>query len=120
MFQGLRTVVYKVKDMEAAKSWYSKALEIEPYFDEPFYIGFNVAGYELGLQPTEEEKDQQHGCEAYWGVEDIEKTASHLLALGAREREPIQNVGGDILVGTFFDPFGNIFGIIRNPHFKLP
>jgi catechol 2,3-dioxygenase-like lactoylglutathione lyase family enzyme len=51
MFQGLRTAIYHVADIEKAKQWYSTILGIKPYFDEPFYIGFNVAGYELGLHP---------------------------------------------------------------------
>lgn len=50
---GLRTVVYKVKELNKAKDWYSKAFAQEPYFDEPFYVGFNIGGYELGLQPIE-------------------------------------------------------------------
>ena len=51
MFQGLRTVIYHVDDLEKAKAWYGKALKIKPYFDKPFYVGFNVGGYELGLDP---------------------------------------------------------------------
>lgn len=50
---GLRTAIYKVSDMAKAKAWYATAIETESYFDEPFYIGFNIAGYELGLQPEE-------------------------------------------------------------------
>ena len=46
---GLRTTIYKVGDIGAAKEWYAKAFQVTPYFDEPFYVGFNVAGYELGL-----------------------------------------------------------------------
>jgi len=30
----------------------------------------------------------------------------------------VQDVGGDIKVGTVRDPFGNIFGVIQNPHFS--
>ena len=46
---GLRTTIYKVGDINIAKGWYAEAFQVEPYFDEPFYVGFNVAGYELGL-----------------------------------------------------------------------
>ena len=53
MFQGLRTLVYHVSDLEGAKAWYTTLLGTPPYFDEPYYVGFNVAGYELGLQPLE-------------------------------------------------------------------
>jgi len=70
-FLGLRTVVYKVADLEAAKKWYAQAFEIEPYFDEPFYVGFNIAGYELGLLPAESGDQPGQTVNAYWGVEDI-------------------------------------------------
>jgi hypothetical protein len=43
-----------------------------------------------------------------------------LISLGAVERSGVQEVGEGIKVATVFDPFGNIFGIIQNPHFKLP
>lgn len=52
MLQGLRTVVYGVQDIVAAKAWYREVLGIEPYFDQPFYVGFHVGGYELGLDPA--------------------------------------------------------------------
>ena len=52
MFQGLRTVIYGVGDIDRAKKWYSQILGVAPYFDEPFYVGFNVGGYELGLDPN--------------------------------------------------------------------
>ena len=50
-FHGLRTVVYKVSDLEKAKTWYTAALGVKPYFDQPFYVGFNIGGFELGLDP---------------------------------------------------------------------
>lgn len=53
-FLGLRTVGYKVGDIKKATAWYSEAFDIAPYFNEPFYVGFNIAGYELGLLPEDE------------------------------------------------------------------
>jgi len=41
---GLRTTIYKVADITAAKKWYAAAFQTAPYFDEPFYVGFNIAG----------------------------------------------------------------------------
>ena len=52
-FQGLRTVIYAAPDLEKAKAWYFSILGIPPYFDQPFYVGFNIAGYELGLDPNQ-------------------------------------------------------------------
>ena len=120
-FLGLRTVVNKVGDLDKAKKWYSEVLGIDPYFDEPFYVGFNVAGYELGLLPDEsEESDSKTGnVYAYWGVEEIEKMYAKLIELGASPHEEPTNVGGELMVATVRDPWGNIFGLIYNPAFKL-
>lgn len=119
-FLGLRTAIYKVADIEEATQWYTNVLGIEPYFNEPFYVGFNVAGYELGLQPEEETPaGKPDTVMTYWGVEDVEATHAMLLAAGAGPHEDPADVGGGIIVATVKDPWGNVFGIIHNPHFKL-
>jgi|SRR5437660_2779673 len=118
-FQGLRTVIYHAPDLAKAKAWFSEALGIEPYFDQPFYVGFNVGGYELGLDPDGSSTPGGNaGVVAYWGVADAEATFQRLIALGAKERSCVLEVGEGIRVATVLDPFGNIFGIIENPHFK--
>ena len=118
-FLGLRTTIYKVSDIEEAKAWYTKAFETAPYFDEPFYIGFNIAGYELGLQPEENPTTEKPDTVVtYWGVEDAEAMYRHFLNLGATSHEAPQNVGGPLVVATVKDPWGNIIGVIYNPVFK--
>ena len=121
MFLGLRTAIYHVNDIEKGKDWYTKMLGIEPYFDQPFYVGYNVGGYELGLQPDEDPVTAQRadGAVAYWGVENGEAEFKRLIELGATVHEAVQDVGEGIKVGTVTDPFGNIFGVIENPNFKL-
>ena len=120
MFLGLRTAIYHVEEIEKGKAWYSKVLGINPYFDQPFYVGFNVGGYELGLQPVEHSgAEKADGAVAYWGVENAEAAYQRVIALGATPHEAVQDVGEGIKVGTVKDPFGNVFGIIENPHFKL-
>ena len=120
-FQGLRTVIYHAPDLAKAKAWYAKALGIEPYFDQPFYVGFNVAGYELGLDPdASSTPGGKAGAVAYWGGADANAAFQHLISIGATERSALQEVGEGIRVATVLDPFDNIFGIIENPHFKLP
>jgi lactoylglutathione lyase len=118
MMFGLRTAVYRVDDLEAAKKWYSKAFKTEPYFDEPYYVGFNIAGYELGLQPDKSVKGDS--ILAYWGVEDIQAEYNSFIKLGAIEHEKPMNVGGELMVCSVKDPWGNIIGLIYNPYFKLP
>ncbi|GEO05661.1 glyoxalase [Adhaeribacter aerolatus] len=117
MFQGLRTVIYHVPDLAKAKAWYSAALNILPYFDEPFYVGFNVGGFELGLDPDPTNVTTGSNVEAYWGVRNIDEAYKSLIEKGAQEHKPVREVGGEIYVATLLDPFGNIFGIIQNPHF---
>ena len=120
MLQGLRTVIYGVADIETAKTWYAKALGFAPYFDEPFYVGFNVGGYELGLDPNAQPVSRANaGVVAYWGVDNIAAEFARLLALGAKEHMAVREVGGGIYVATVLDPFGNIVGLIHNPHFKI-
>lgn len=117
---GLRTAIYKVADIDAAKEWYSAAFLTRPYFDEPFYVGFNIGGYELGLQPEDEEVSQKpESVLTYWGVEDINEEYNRLISLGAGEHSAPENVGGEILVASVKDPWGNIIGLIFNPEFKL-
>ncbi len=56
---------------------------------------------------------------AYWGVDDAEAAFDRLLELGAIEHGGVQDVGDDIRVASVFDPYGNVFGVIENPHFSL-
>ena len=119
-FLGLRTTIYKVGDIQQAKEWYSGAFKAEPYFDQPFYVGFNIAGYELGLQPEERPTTEKpESVVTYWGVEDIQAAYGEFIRLGATENEKPYNVGGELMTATVKDPWGNVIGIIYNPEFKL-
>lgn len=118
LFLGLRTVIYPVSDLASAKDWYTRALGFPPYFDQPFYVGFNVGGYELGLDPNA--SVGENGQQMYWGVAEIGTVIQHLESLGAIVTSAMQDVGDGILVATLRDPFGNSLGVIENPHFALP
>ncbi len=118
-FLGLRTVKYRAPDIKRARDWYTEVLGFGPYFDEPFYVGFSVGGFELGLDPDLSEPGVgEGGVTAYWGVANAAASLARLLGLGAVARSPVQDVGGGIKVATVFDPFGNVLGIIENPHFQ--
>lgn len=117
---GIRTVIYKVGDISVAKDWYTEAFGIQPYFDQPFYMGFEIGGYELGLQPEENPtKDKVESVITYWGVEDINMEFNRFLSLGATVHEKPQDVGEGIMTASLKDPWGNIIGLIYNPHFKV-
>jgi predicted enzyme related to lactoylglutathione lyase len=118
-FKGIYTVIYRVPDIAEGTAWYRRAFDLEPYFEEPFYVGFNVRGFELGLQPEEgTNRAGAGGTVAYWGVDNADDAVARLIGLGAAAREPVQDVGGGIRVATVTDPFGNVLGIIENPHFR--
>ena len=117
---GLRTAIYRVSDINAAKEWYAKVFEKQPYFNEPFYVGFEIGGFELGLQPEDKPvTDKKESVVAYWGVNDVQKEYDRFIASGATEYEKPTEVGDDIIVASVKDPWGNIIGLIYNPHFKL-
>src|SRR4051812_25083510 len=111
-FLGLRTAIYGAPDLQKAKEWYSSMLGFPPYFDEPFYVGFKVAGYELGLDPNAAATGPG-GVTVYWGVADARSSLARLLSLGATEHTALQDVGDGIRVATVLDPFGSVFGIIE-------
>lgn len=118
-FLGIRTVIYKVDEIKKATEWYTQVVKKEPYFEEPFYVGFDVGGYELGLEPIESGSIEIGTNEiSYWGVQDVNKEYQRLLDLGAKPHEEPQYVGGEIVTASVIDPWGNVIGLIYNPEFK--
>lgn len=112
MFNKLRTVIYHVDDLQKAKAWYISLTGITPYFDEVFYVGFDINGCELGLDPDTANLQQGNNAVAYWSVDDIHASVEKAVAIGATIISPVQNVGGTIEVAIIKDPFGNAIGLI--------
>lgn len=113
MFKKLRTIIYHVDDIVKAKEWYAKITGVSPYFDESFYVGFDISGNELGLDPDMTDVSSGEHSVAYWSVDDIEKAVSSLIANGAGIVSNINNVGDGIRVAVVKDPFGNNVGLIE-------
>jgi hypothetical protein len=93
---------------------------VVPYFDEPFYAGFNIGEYELGL--IEEDMaaaDKTANVPSYWGVKNSEQAVEGFIVSGAAEDAKPMNVGDDIMVVSVKDPWGNVIGLIYNPDFAL-
>lgn len=111
---GLRTLIYPSNDLQADKKWWSEVLGYEPYFDEPFYVGFNVNGYELGLDPNAKIED---GPRTYFGVNNVQGSVNHLVKLGCKVFEAPTETGGGIIVATVKRSNGQLLGLIYNPHF---
>ena len=118
MIKGLRTIIYPTTDLAKATAWYTGVVGYPPYFNQPFYVGFNVGGYELGLLPPGDE-DTGDSPTTYWGVADAHAEYARVIALGARPHSDVKDVGDGILVASVMDPCGNIVGLIQNPHFKF-
>jgi predicted enzyme related to lactoylglutathione lyase len=121
MMKGLATVIYHVRDLDRAKAFYTAAFQQPPYFDQPFYVGFSIGGYELGLDPDPEGTPPgPGGTVAYWRVDRLDDAIRHFVSAGATVAKPAQDVGEQIKVAAVVDPFGNVIGLIENPHFALP
>jgi predicted enzyme related to lactoylglutathione lyase len=115
MIKGLRTAMYPVADLDQAKAWYTEVFGVAPYFDQPFYVGFAIGGFELGLVP--DGQPGTAGSRVFWGVDDIEADVARIVALGATVLNEIQDVGEGIKVAELNDPFGNVLSLIFNPLF---
>ncbi len=111
VFETLRTIVYPVTDLASAKAWWTALLGAPPYFDEPFYVGYDVNGNEVGLVPGAPEDSPT----TYWRVRDAAAAYQTLLVHGATEHETPHEVGGGIVTASARDASGNLIGMISLP-----
>jgi len=114
MNQGIRTVIYPVKDIVQAKTLYSKLLGVEPYMDEVYYVGFRVEDQEIGLDPYGHNKGMT-GPVGYFHVSDIQQSLQALLDAGAHVQQEVKDVGGGKLIAWVKDADGNIIGLLQLP-----
>ena len=114
MNQGIRTVIYPVKDIAQAKTLYSKLLGVEPYADEAYYVGFRVGDQEIGLDPNGHNAGMT-GPVGYYHVNDIKKSLQLLLDAGAQVQQEVKDVGGGKLIASVKDADSNIIGLIQSP-----
>lgn len=123
MLRGMATVSFWAEDLAAAKDWYAELLGIGPYFERPGYAEFRVGdyGHELGLidgrYAPAGSASGPAGAVVYWHVDDVTASFERLLSLGAREYEAPTERGGGFVTASAVDPFGNILGIMYNPHY---
>ncbi|MER6305834.1 VOC family protein [Streptomyces sp. NPDC001739] len=114
-FRGLATIRYHADSLDAARAWYTEVLGVEPYFVREEYIEFRLGDHlqEFGISRT---PSAPAGVVAYWHVDDVDAAMARLLKLGAKEHEPLRDYG-DFRAGAVLDPFGNILGVMHNPHY---
>jgi predicted enzyme related to lactoylglutathione lyase len=108
--------------LEAAKRWYTDLLGIEPYFQRPGYCEFRIGDYqhELGLIDSKYapfDTQVPAGAIMYWHVDDVNATFDRLLSMGAKQLEAPRDRGVGFITASVVDPFGNILGIMYNPHY---
>ena len=107
MSQGIKAVVYPVTDLARARATFQKILGVEPYADQPYYVGFRVGGLDIGLDPN----GHTAGMTAYYAVDDIKQSLQALLDAGARIEQEIKDIGGGGLIASVRDADGNIIGL---------
>ncbi|MQY10106.1 hypothetical protein SRB5_02110 [Streptomyces sp. RB5] len=113
MSKGIQTIMYPVTDLEAAKAIYSGLAGVEPYADEPYYVGYKVAGQDFGLDPNGHKKGMT-GPVPYWHVDDIKAALAAATAAGAETVADINDVGGGRLIAMLKDTDGNQFGLLQD------
>ena len=114
MNQGIKTIIYPVKDLAQAKKLYSQLLGIEPAVDEAYYVGFRIGDQDIGLD-TNGHRQGMTGPVGYYHVIDIQQSLQLLLDSGAQAQQPIKDVGGGKLIASVKDADGNMIGLIQLP-----
>lgn len=127
-FRGLATVSFWADDIKAAKKWYIELFGIELYFERPDsknpeYIEFRLGDYqaELGIidkrYSPKSASNATGGAIVFWHVNDIKSTLDKLFSMGAKEYEPLTKREAGFITASVIDPFGNILGVMHNPHY---
>ncbi len=113
MKQGVSTIIYPVNDIARAKTQFSQLLGVQPYADQPYYVGFRVGDQEIGLDPN----GFKNGMTApigYYQVNDIKQSLQMLLDAGSQVQQDIKDVGGGRLIAWVKDPDNNLVGLIQD------
>lgn len=112
MTEGVKTIIYPVKDLARAKTLYSKLLGVEPVMDEAYYVGFNIGGQDIGLDPHGHSQGMT-GPLCYWHIDNIEESLKDLLDAGAEMLQGVRDVGRGKLIASVRDADGNVIGLIQ-------
>ena len=106
MASNIKLLVYPVKDIEKAKAFYSKFLDVEPYVEDSYYVGYRVGDQEVGLDPN-----SKIGPIAYTDVKDIKSSLQAMVKVGAEIVQDVKEVGGGLLIAQVKDVDGNVVGL---------
>ncbi len=128
MFRGFATINYFADDMTAAQAWYTELLGVPPYFRRdhdgaPAYLEYRIGDYqaELGIIDSRfaphDVRNGPAGVIMNWHVDDLQGSLDRLTAMGATVIQGITPRGEGFVTATVADPFGNVIGIMTNPHY---
>lgn len=129
MFRGLATINFYAEDLDAARDWYTELLDVEPYYAfpdppaPPAYVEFRIGDNEDELGFIDRKyapagaASAPGGAVMFWHVDDLAATVEKLLAMGAAEYQPVTQRGGGFITASIIDPFGNVLGVMHNPHY---
>ncbi|HEY8524756.1 MAG TPA: VOC family protein [Acidimicrobiales bacterium] len=112
MSTGIKTIIVPVRDLDTAKALYGTVLGVEPYADQPFYVGYRIGDQEVGLDPN----GHSHGMTGpvnYCHVGDAAAALRRAVAAGWRTRQDVKDVGGGQLAAIVEDPHGNVLGLLQ-------
>jgi predicted enzyme related to lactoylglutathione lyase len=109
MNQGVRTIIYSVKNIARLKTLFRTLLGGEPYADSPYYVGFKVEDQDIGLDPN----GHKEGMTVYYHVADVKQSLQSLLDADSQILQEIKDVGGGGLIASVREPDGNIIGLIQ-------
>jgi predicted enzyme related to lactoylglutathione lyase len=113
MLKSIKSIVYPSSNLKEDVVFWTKLLGKEPYFNEHYYVGFKLAGYELGLDPNAIAEGVTQPI-TYWSVDDIEAEVTRLSALGMKLHEPIQELSSDVKIAKLKDANGYFLGIVSD------
>lgn len=109
MNKGVKSIVYPVKDAAQAKGLFRTLFGIDPYVDNPYYVGFKVGDLDIGLDPN----GHKEGMTVYYHVDDVRQSLQSLVAAGATTIQEVKDIGGGGLIAAVKDANGNIIGLIQ-------
>ena len=112
MIQGIKSIIYPVKDIAQAKALYTQLFGVVPYADTPYYVGYKVGDLDIGLDPNGHAQGMKEPI-AYYHVSDIQAAFQAMCDAGAKPQRPVSDVGGGVRLAVVEDGDGNSIGLIQ-------
>lgn len=107
-------IVYAASDLPKARKFFATLLDVEPYVDGGYYVGFKAGDTEIGLVPHVAQRGLS-GALAYVDVSDIKGALATLMAAGAEKVQDVTDVANGLLIAIVKDPDGTPIGLRQFP-----